>query len=74
MPTVSLQGTHPSKLTTAVAYAVYYRMKYHDCNPDVGMGPFPETILDDTLNDLEIQKLEVDRVWILNAVKTMRSY
>lgn len=50
---------------TLIKIASYWRKRYDDCNPDVGMGPFDSTIvswiLDEaglTLTDEEKQEVE----------------
>lgn len=53
-----------------VAEILYWRKKYNDCNPDIGMGPSDEYILAeifDNFPNIEISELEFSE--ILEIVK-----
>lgn len=34
--------------------------KYYDSNPDIGMGPWAWSLVDEALDDLELDKSEID--------------
>jgi hypothetical protein len=51
-------------LLCACEYAAVYR----DSNPDVGMGPSADSILEDVLEEVKIPKASYDEAWILNRL------
>lgn len=51
-----------------IRYASLLR-RYHDSNPDIGMGPFRWTLVDEALKDLDIDKSEIDYDYIINNVR-----
>lgn len=59
-----------SKVTIALAIAaLYWRMKYIDCNPDVGIGPFIEHVLDDVEKDTGANFDADEKKLIISRVK-----
>jgi len=60
-----------SKVTIALAIAaLYWRMKYIDSNPEVGMGPFIEHVLDDVEKDTGANFDADEKKLILGRVKS----
>jgi hypothetical protein len=59
-----------SKVTIALAIAaLYWRMKYIDSNPEVGMGPWIEHVLDDVEKDTGANFDADEKELILKRVK-----
>lgn len=48
--------------------AVYWSKRYDDSNPDVGMGPTIDTLLDDVLRSTKLEVSEKERKNIVLSV------
>lgn len=57
---------------SAWAEALYWRLEYMDSNPDVGFGPFPNTVLAEMLARNKQHISEEDKKKVLDRVKRRR--
>ena len=56
-------------LIRALATALYYCKHYEDSNPDVGMGPFLETLAERVLRTAQIEASEQNISLVVQAYK-----
>jgi hypothetical protein len=57
------------ELFTALCEALYWRKAYSDSNPDVGMGPSLETLLDSVLRRTGINLKDEERLLVVTKVE-----
>lgn len=53
--------------------AAYWRMGWHDSNPDVGWGPFVEDVVDGMIRDKDLHPLDYQRDHVIKMVKLRRN-
>lgn len=59
-------------ILSAWAEALYWRLEYMDCNPEIGMGPFPDTVLDEMLARNHAHLTEMGKANVLSRVRRRR--
>lgn len=62
-----------SQLLGMAATALYFLKIYDDSNPDVGMGPSYQSLLDDVMHMSGVHLTEVERTLVINAVKNFKA-
>jgi hypothetical protein len=55
------------------AEALYWRLAYGESNPEVGMGPRVDNVLDDLEDDTGLSFSTEERFAIMERVETLRS-
>jgi hypothetical protein len=61
-----------NSLLVMTAEALYWRIRYVDSNPDVGMGPFPVTLLNKILEETNVDLNERQIQYVLEFVESRK--
>jgi hypothetical protein len=61
----------PTEMNLAIS-AVYWRKGYSDSNPDVGMGPFLETLAKEVLDRANVDYTDEELDFIVEEVRRLQ--
>jgi len=61
-------------LHRAILEALHWYHRWNECHPEVGMGPFLETELDDVLEESKIKLTDAEKKEILKEYKKSGRY
>lgn len=64
-----------TELMTALAEAAYWRWRYSECAPDVGMGPHLETLTKEVIDTVGVHasQIEFEQIIFLTRFRVQKS-